>query len=152
MTQIAYAGNEHFPVSHPRCWLHPVGYGTLGFALPAAIGAKIGVGARPVVALAGDYGFQYTANELGTAAEHRLPLPILLWNNNALGQIRDDMVRKAIQPNAVTLENPDFGQLASAYRCHAERPASHGELADAIRTALAADRPTVIEMDASRGW
>jgi 5-guanidino-2-oxopentanoate decarboxylase len=152
MTQIAYAGNEIFPVSQPRTWLHPVGFGTLGFALPAAIGAKIGVAETPVAVLAGDYGFQYTANELGTASELRLPLPILLWNNHALGQIRDDMISKAIQPNAVTLENPDFQMLAKAYRCHAARPASLKELAAAIGAALKADRPTLIEIEAGHAW
>jgi 5-guanidino-2-oxopentanoate decarboxylase len=146
MTQIAYAANEIFPVSVPRTWLHPVGFGTLGFALPAAIGAKFGVGARPVAALAGDYGFQYTINELGTAAEHKLPLPILLWNNDALGQIRDDMVNKGIQPNAVTLRNPDFQALARAYGCAAERPANLKALSRAIAAALQADGPTLIEM------
>jgi 5-guanidino-2-oxopentanoate decarboxylase len=146
MTQIAYAANEIFPVSRPRGWLHPVGFGTLGFALPAAIGAKIGVGATPVAALAGDYGFQYTVNELGTAVEHRLPLPILLWNNDALGQIRDDMVNKGIQPNAVTLRNPDFQGLARAYGCGAEKPESLKALSRAIAAALRADGPTVIEM------
>ena len=146
MTQIAYAANEIFPVSRPRTWLHPVGFGTLGFALPAGIGAKFGVGETPVAVMIGDYGLQYTINELGTAAEHRLPLVILMWNNDALGQIRDDMVMKGIQPNAVTLKNPDFQALAKAYGCRAEKPASLKALAEAIRAALAADGPTLIEM------
>jgi 5-guanidino-2-oxopentanoate decarboxylase len=146
MTQIAYAANEVFPVSQPRTWLHPVGFGTLGFALPAAIGAKFGVGGRPVAVLAGDYGFQYTINELGTAVEHKLALPILVWNNDALGQIRDDMVSKGIQANAVTLRNPDFQALAKAYGAKAEKPASLGALAKAIAAALHADGPTLIEM------
>ena len=146
MTQIAYAANEIFPVSKPRIWLHPVGFGTLGFALPAAIGAKFGVGKTPVVALVGDYGFQFTINELGTAVEHQLPLVILLWNNTALGQIRDDMVQKGIQPNAVTLRNPDFQALARAYGAHAAKPAHLRELAKAIAAALRADGPTLIEM------
>ena len=146
MTQIAYAANEIFPVSKPCTWLHPVGFGTLGFALPAAIGAKIGVGETPVVALAGDYGFQYTSNELGTAVEHKLPIPILLWNNTALGQIRDDMVHKGIQPNAVTLRNPDFQALAKAYGARAEKPENLTALAKAISASLKADGPTIIEM------
>lgn len=91
-------------MSRPRTWLHPVGFGTLGFALPAGIGAKFGVGATPVAVMIGDYGIQYTINELGTAAEHKLPLIVLMWNNDALGQYRDDMVNKGIQPNAVTLK------------------------------------------------
>ncbi len=146
MTQIAYAANEIFPVSKPRTWLHPVGFGTLGFALPAAIGAKFGVEQTPVAALAGDYGFQYTINELGTAVEHKLPIPILLWNNTALGQIRDDMVNKGIQPNAVTLRNPDFQALAKAYGARAEKPENLKALAKAISASLSADGPTLIEM------
>lgn len=146
MTQIAYAANEIFPMDVAQSWIHPVGFGTLGFALPAAIGAKAGRPDAPVVALAGDYGFQYTINELGTAAELGQALPILLWNNDALGQIRDDMVMKGIQPNAVTLKNPDFQALARAYHCHAEKPATREDLARAIATAFKADRPTLIEM------
>ena len=146
MTQIAYAGNEVFPMYTPRTWLHPSGFGTLGFALPTAIGAKFGVGEKPVVALAGDYGFQYTINELGTAVEHKLPLPMLVWNNDALGQIRDNMVEAGIQPNAVTLKNPDFMMLAKAYGSRAERPENLAALSVAIKAALKADGPTLIEM------
>jgi 5-guanidino-2-oxopentanoate decarboxylase len=146
MTQIAYAANEIFPVSQPRTWLHPVGFGTLGFALPAAIGAKFAVGEKPVAALLGDYGFQYTCNELGTAVEHKLPMPILLWNNEALGQIHDGMVGAGIQPNAVNLMNPDFQVFARAYGASAERPADLKSLARCIGKALKADGPTIIEM------
>jgi len=146
MTQIAYAANEIFPTDHPRTWIHPVGFGTLGFALPAGIGAKFGKPDTPVAVMIGDYGLQYTINELGTAAEHKLPLVILMWNNDALGQIRDDMVSKGIHPNAVTLKNPDFQALAKAYDCIAEKPASLAALTQAIKRALNADRPTLIEM------
>lgn len=146
MTQIAYAANEVFPVLEPRTWIHPVGFGTLGFALPAGIGAKFGVGQKPVAVMIGDYGLQYTINELGTAAEHKLPLVILVWNNDALGEIRDNMAGKGIQPNAVTLKNPDFQMVAKAYGCRAERPSNLKALAEAIRAALAADGPTLIEM------
>ena len=146
MTQIAYAGNEVFPMFEPRTWLHPSGFGTLGFGLPVAIGAKFGVGEKPVAALVGDYGLQYTLNELGTAAEHKLPIPILLWNNDALGQIRDNMVDAGIQPNAVTLLNPDFQLLAKAYGARAAKPENLSGLSKAIATALKADGPTLIEM------
>lgn len=146
MTQIAYAANEVFPVSHPRTWLHPVGFGTLGFALPAGIGAKLGVGTTPVAVLIGDYGLQYTLNELGTAAEHKLPLVILLWNNDALGQIRDGMLDKGIEPSAVQLRNPDFQLLARAYGLNAEKPRSLTVLAAAIKAALLASCSTLIEM------
>ena len=72
--------------TQPRTWLHPVGFGTLGFALPAGIGAKVRRGRkRPLQCSIGDYGLQYTINELGTAVEHKLPIIILLWNNESLG-------------------------------------------------------------------
>ena len=146
MTQIAYVANEVFPVYEPRTWIHPVGFGTLGFALPAGIGAKFGKPDVPVAVMIGDYGLQYTLNELGTAAEHKLPVIILLWNNESLGAIYDNMVTMGIQPNAVTLKNPDFQMLAKAYGVNAAKPASLKALASAIETALEADGPTLIEM------
>jgi 5-guanidino-2-oxopentanoate decarboxylase len=146
MTQIAYAANEDFPVDLPGTWFHPVGFGTLGFALPAGIGAKFGCPDKPVAVIIGDYGIQYTINELGTAAEHKLPLVILMWNNDSLGEIRDAMARKGIQPNAVTLVNPDFQALAKAYHCRAEKPATLKTLGQAIGAALKAEGPTLIEM------
>ncbi len=99
-----------------------MGFGTLGFALPRESAQNSALVRRPVAVMIGDYGLQYTINELGTAAEHKLPLVILMWNNDALGQIRDDMVNKGIQPNAVTLKNPDFQMLARSYGCHAAKP------------------------------
>jgi 5-guanidino-2-oxopentanoate decarboxylase len=146
MTQIAYAANEIFDMDVPRSWIHPVGFGTLGFALPAGIGAKAALPHRPVAVLVGDYGFQYTLNELGTAIELGQQLIIFLWNNDALGQIRDDMIAKAIQPNAVTLRNPDFQSLAGAYGCSVELPSSLPALEASIARALKARGPTLIEM------
>lgn len=146
MTQIAYAANEVFPVFKPRTWLHPVGFGTLGFALPAAIGAKYGVGDIPVATIVGDYGLQYTINELATAAELKQPLVILLWNNDALGQIRDDMMHNGIKPNAVNPKNPDFQMLAKAYGIRTDKPEHLDDLEHAIKIALENDGPTLIEM------
>lgn len=146
MTQIAYAANEVLTFEQPDCYFHPAGFGTLGYALPAAIGARVAQPDRPVVAMAGDYGFQYTCNELGTAAELGKPLVVLLWNNDALGQIRDDMVSKGIQPNAVTLRNPDFAALARSYGCEAMQPQSLAQLAGDIARGLKADGPVLIEV------
>ena len=146
MTQIAYVANEVFPVYEPHTWFHPVGFGTLGFGLPAGIGAKFGRPDKPVAVLVGDYGMQFTLNEIGTAVEHKLPIIILLWNNESLGAIHDNMVLHGIQPNAVNLINPDFQMLAKAYGCNAEKPSSLKALAASIKAALAADGPTLIEM------
>ena len=146
MAQIAYSANEIFPVSVPRCWLHPHGFGTLGYALPAACGARAAFPERPVAVLVGDYGLQYTINELATAAELGGSMVILLWNNARLAMIHDAMAGAGIQPNAVICKNPDFSALAKAYDCHAARPATLAGLSGAIAEALAADRPTLIEM------
>jgi len=146
MTQIAYTGNCTFPVEYPRSWFHPNGFGTLGYALPAAIGAMIAVPDRPGLALAGDYGFQFTLPELGTAVELGLSLPVVLWNNEGLGQIRDDMVASGIPETGVKARNPDFLALARAYGCGAERPENLPALSQAVTRALAAGRPTLIEV------
>ena len=146
MTQIAYTGNCYFPCRRPRTWFHPQGFGTLGYALPAAIGAKLGAPERAVVAIAGDAGFLFTVQELATAAELRQPLAILLWNNDALGQIAGDMVRRGIPEIAVKPRNPDFQALAKAFHCYARQPKSLAELTRDLKGAFSADGPTVIEV------
>lgn len=146
MTQLAYTGNSAFPVDHPRSWFHPSGFGTLGYAVPAAIGAKLAVPDRPGMALAGDFGFQFTMQELGTAVELGLSLPIVLWNNGGLGQIRGDMVAQGIPEIGVTAKNPDFMGLAEAYGCAGVRPGDLVELEHDLRAAFDAGRPTLIEV------
>lgn len=146
MTQIAYSGNQHYPSARPRTWLHPNGFGTLGWSLPAAVGAKLARPDLPVLAVIGDAGILFSVQELSTAAGLRLPLPILLWNNDGLGQIRDDMIERKIPAIGVTPENPDYQMLAAAFGCRTVHPGSLGEIADALRLALRADRPTLIEV------
>ena len=149
MTQIAYLGNYAYPVDNPGQWFHPSGYGTLGFALPAALGAKISSPARVVVALAGDFGLQFTLPELMTAVETGLSLPIVVWNNSALGQIRDDMVAAGIPQLGVIGQNPDFVAIAHAYGAEGYRVHDPAALTDAVRTALSHAGPTLIEVVAS---
>ena len=146
MTQFAYAAKEIWDMPAPGLWHHPTGFGTLGYALPAAIGGKIGRGALPTLAIAGDYGLQYTINELATAVELGLSLPILVWDNGALGAIADSMTSAQIAPNAVIAKNPDFLALAWAYGANAVQPATISELCQVVLAALSADGPTVIRM------
>ena len=145
MTQIAYFGNYAFPVDAPRRWFHPSGYGTLGFALPAALGAKIASPMRPVIALAGDFGLQFTLGELMTAVEAGVSLPLIVWNNSALGQIRDDMIAAGIPPTGVVARNPDFLALARSCGAAAVRAGTAAALTQAVRGALDVDGPTLIE-------
>jgi 5-guanidino-2-oxopentanoate decarboxylase len=145
MTQIAYLGNYAFAADRPGTWFHPSGYGTLGYALPAALGAKLAAPDRPVVALAGDFGLQFTLHELMTAVELGISLPIVVWNNAALGQIRDDMIAADIAPIAVVARNPDFPALAAACGAHGVRVSRPVALAAAVRDALQRRGPTLIE-------
>ncbi|HEX4569844.1 MAG TPA: 5-guanidino-2-oxopentanoate decarboxylase [Dongiaceae bacterium] len=146
MTQIAYTGATYFVCRRPRSWFHPQGFGTLGYALPAAMGAKLAAPARAVVAIAGDAGFLFTMQELATAVELELALPILLWNNDALGQIAGDMRGRGIPEIAVKPRNPDFQDLARAFHCRACRPESMEALKTALSESFRAAGPTLIEV------
>ena len=146
MTQFAYAGKEVFHQKRAGQWLHPYGFGTLGYALPAAIGAKVALGDAPVLAIAGDYGFQYTIQELGTAVEWKLGLPILLWDNSELKEITASMAAVQMPPTETTALNPDFMKLGEAYGCDVAHPETIDALMEAIDKAFLADRPTLIRV------
>jgi thiamine pyrophosphate-dependent acetolactate synthase large subunit-like protein len=149
MTQIAYLGNYAFPAERPGVWFHPSGYGALGYALPAAIGARIAQPERPIVALAGDFGAQFTLQDLMTAVELDLTLPLIVWNNQALAQIRDDMRAAGIAPIGVVARNPHFVALARACGASGARLRDAASLATALRAALAHRGPTLLEVDAT---
>lgn len=114
MTQIAYTALDYMPLERPNSWHHPTGYGALGYALPAAMGGAIAGRGRPVLVVVGDAGLQYTMQELPLASEMGLNVKVLLWNNHALEQIRDDMTLAGIPPTGVVQKNPDFELLARA--------------------------------------
>ena len=146
MTQFAYLAKEVWDMPRAAHWHHPFGFGTLGYALPAAIGGAVARKDLPTVAIAGDYGFQYTLPELGVAVELGLSLPILVWDNTKLKAIEDSMVAAQIAPNAVQALNPDFSAVARAYGAAACRPQTLSELQSALIKAFAEPCPTVIHM------
>lgn len=144
MTQIAYTGCVYFPVDVPGTWHFPVGYGTLGYALPASIGGALGSPGRACVAIVGDGGLLFTVQELAAAVEQKLPLPILLWDNDGLGEIADFMQARDIPEVSVRPLNPQFKALAESFGCLTAVPKSLKEVEIEIRRALSADLPTVI--------
>ena len=144
MTQYAYVAKEVWDMDRPRRWHHPYGFGTLGYATPAAIGGAVARPGKPTLAIIGDYGFHYTMQELGVAVELGLPIPIILWDNGKLKEIEDSMTRAQIAPNAVIARNPDFCKLAEAFGARATAPQSLSEMQNAVRTAFDADGPTLI--------
>ncbi|MNZ96865.1 putative 2-ketoarginine decarboxylase AruI [compost metagenome] len=152
-TQPVYTGNLTFNPERPRRWFNSsTGYGTLGYALPAAIGAWLGGriegGARPpVVCLIGDGGLQFTLPELASAVEARTPVIVLLWNNQGYEEIKKYMVNRAIEPVGVDIYTPDFIGVAKALGCAAEAVSSVEQLRGALRVATDRQGPTLIEID-----
>lgn len=144
-TGLTYWMEYRFPVLLPRTFLYPTGSATLGYAVPAAIGAKVARPDRAVVAVAGDGGFIYSVNELATAVKYRLPIVFLVVNDERFGAIRWLQERLFGRSGETELTNPDFVALARAFGCRAERIDPDG-LAAAIARALTADGPTVLEL------
>ncbi|WP_300242336.1 5-guanidino-2-oxopentanoate decarboxylase [Pseudomonas sp.] len=155
-TQPVYSGNLTFNPEQPRRWFNSsTGYGTLGYALPAAIGAWLGGASqssprRPVACLIGDGGLQFTLAELACAVEARTPIIVLLWNNQGYEEIKKYMVNRAIEPVGVDIYTPDFIAVAKGLGCAAERIDSVEQLRAALRMAVDRQGPTLIEVDQNR--
>ncbi|XBB69724.1 5-guanidino-2-oxopentanoate decarboxylase [Nocardioides sp. WV_118_6] len=135
----------------PSSYLFPTGYGTLGFGLPAGIGAKVGNPDRPVVAMLGDGGIMFTVAELATAAELGIALPVVVVDNSGYGEIRNEMAERGDPVHAVTFPAPDFAALGRAVGCLGVTVDLGGDgtpsdLTAAVRDALVADQPTVIHV------
>ncbi len=146
-TQPVYSGNHLYESHRPRSWFNSsTGYGTLGYGLPAAIGAKLATPERPVVALIGDGGLQFTLPELASAVEAGAPIIVLLWNNYGYGEIKRYMERRDIAPIGVDIYTPDLLAAARALGCHAEQAANFDHLRELLQQATRVDRPFVIEM------
>jgi thiamine pyrophosphate-dependent acetolactate synthase large subunit-like protein len=134
------------PAYRPRSFLFPTGYGTLGYAVPAGIGAKIGRPDARVLALSGDGGLMFTVGELAAGAQERVALPVVVVDNGGYGEIRREMAERGDPPLGVDFDSPDFAALGRSLGCHGVRAQSRPELDDALERAFAADRPTVIHV------
>jgi acetolactate synthase-1/2/3 large subunit len=146
-TGINYWMEWRFPVLMPRTFLYPVGSATLGYGVPAAIGAKIARPERPVVAIVGDGGFMYSVNELATAVKYRLPIAFLIMNDDRYGAIK--WLQQTMfdgRWGEADLTNPDFPALARAFGARGEQVPNIDALDSALKQALAADGPTVLEL------
>ncbi|HTZ80245.1 MAG TPA: thiamine pyrophosphate-binding protein [Stellaceae bacterium] len=121
--------------------------GSMGYGFPAALGAKVHDGARPVVCIAGDGDFQMTGQELSTAVQYGLDVIVLLLNNGMYGTIRMHQERHYPERTIATdLVNPDFAALARAYGGHGERVERTEEFAAAFERARASGKPAIIEI------
>ncbi|WP_417418360.1 5-guanidino-2-oxopentanoate decarboxylase [Hoeflea sp.] len=142
-TQLVYAGNMYVEAPRETAWFNSAtGFGTLGYAAPAATGAALGQAGRPVVALLGDGGFQFTLAELGSARDCGADVAFLVWNNSGYQEIETSMVDSSITPIGVTPSAPDFSMVASAYGLASRRVGSRDEIIAALKEM---PRPCLIE-------
>ena len=123
------------------------GAGTMGFALPAAFGAKVAVPEREVVAVIGDGGFQMTLQELGTIAQSKLPVKIIILNNNFLGMVRQwQELFHARRYSFVELENPDFIMIAKGFGIEGHKVSDRSLLSESLDTLLNSETPYLLEI------
>lgn len=149
-TQVIYAGNLYYDHDRPGGWFNAAtGYGALGFAIPAAIGAALADPQAPVICLAGDGGAQFTLPELMTAVDERLPIVFLIWNNRAYGEIAASMEAAGVSVIGCHPTPPDFEAVARScampYRRAEMAPES---VTEALRALRPATGPVLIEIDA----
>ena len=146
-TQPVYSGNLGFEALATRRWFNSsTGFGTLGYGLPAAIGAMIGSN-LPVVSLIGDGGIQFTIAELICAAELELPLIVLLWNNQGYGEIRRYMEKGGLPLIGVNIKTPNFELLAAGFGAGYRRIIDKQQLLEALKTDTAGKQPIIYEVD-----
>ncbi|HEY7818588.1 MAG TPA: thiamine pyrophosphate-dependent enzyme [Vicinamibacteria bacterium] len=150
MTQIGYYSRPFWPVYEGRTYLSSSYSQNLGFAYPAALGAKVARPDRPVLALCGDGGFLYNAQELATAVQHGIHVVVVLFNDASYGNVARDMDESFGGSLGAELRNPDFVKLAEAYGVSGARVTTAAELGDRVREALARDESALIEMPVGR--
>jgi thiamine pyrophosphate-dependent acetolactate synthase large subunit-like protein len=149
-TILSYWMQRIFPIYEPRTFLYPFGYVAMGYALPAAIASKIALPDTQVIAICGDGGFMVTCQDLATAVENKLGIPIILWNNKSYG------ILKHLQDQhfggrhiGVDLSNPDFVKLAESFGGKALKASMPDQILPCLREALQSNLPTIIEVEKS---
>jgi acetolactate synthase-1/2/3 large subunit len=145
-----YGALGGLPARGPRSFLYPTGFGTLGYAVPAALGAKLAAPDRPVLALSGDGGLMFTVAELASAAAVGLPLPVVVFVNDGYGEIRNEMEDAGFAPVGVELPPPDLPAVARALGCAGEAVTDPDGLRAAIAAAFERRTPTVITVPEGR--
>ncbi|MCR4765198.1 MAG: biosynthetic-type acetolactate synthase large subunit [Bacteroidaceae bacterium] len=137
---------RYFHLLNKRSIVTSGGLGTMGFGLPAAIGATFGAPGRTVCLFVGDGGIQMTIEELGTIMEHKSPVKVIILNNHYLGNVRQWQELFFNRRYSFThMLNPDYMKIAEAYGIAAQRVVKREDLADAVKNMLATDGPFILE-------
>jgi acetolactate synthase I/II/III large subunit len=147
MTQVGYVSWFGFPIHRPRSLITSGFSGTLGAGFPMALGVKVAHPDKPVVAVTGDGGFMFGSSELATAVQHGINLVTVLFNNSSYGNVLRDQHRLFEGRDAGSrLRNPDFQTYAKSFGVPSWRVTEADGLRAAVRQALAANSPALIEV------
>jgi acetolactate synthase I/II/III large subunit len=151
LSQVGFASWYGFPIYQPRTFISSGYQGTLGSGFPTALGAKVANPNRPVVAITGDGGFMFGVQELATAVQFKIGVVVLVFNNNAYGNVRRDQ-RERFDGRVVAsdLVNPDFVKLAESFGVGAARVTSPDHFRPALEKALADGGPYLIDIEVPR--
>ena len=149
--QNQMVGVRYFQYTQTRSVVTSGGLGTMGFGLPAAIGAKLGAPERTVCLFVGDGGLQMTIQELGTIMQERLDVKIVLLNNHFLGMVRQwQELFFNERYSATEMENPDFVAIARAFRIASREVSRREELDEAVEEMMATDGPYLLVADVEK--
>jgi acetolactate synthase-1/2/3 large subunit len=143
---------QYYHFSRPRQWINSGGLGTMGFGLPAAIGAKVACPDDTVVCLAGDGSLVMVCQELATAANHGIPVKVFLMNNGYMGMVRQwqELFWERRYSSVEMGPSPDWVKLAEAFGCTGMRCTDKGELRDSMRTALETEGPVLLDVHVTK--
>jgi acetolactate synthase-1/2/3 large subunit len=145
--QHQMVASRYYQFKNPRTNVTSGGAGTMGFALPAAMGAKLAIPQNQVVAVIGDGGYQMTVQELGTIMQYKIPVKILVLNNNFLGMVRQwQQLFHAKRYSFTEMTNPNFVKLAEAYSIPARKVDQREDLSAALQEMLDAETPYFLEV------
>ncbi|WP_185862766.1 biosynthetic-type acetolactate synthase large subunit [Blattabacterium cuenoti] len=145
--QHQMVASRYFDFTYKKSQITSGGLGTMGFALPASIGAKLGAKERQVICIVGDGGIQMTIQEMGTILQNNIPIKIILLNNNFLGMVRQwQQLFFDKRYSCTELVNPNFIKLAQAYNIEAQRVNKRDELEMAVKKTLGKENAFLLEI------
>jgi thiamine pyrophosphate-dependent acetolactate synthase large subunit-like protein len=145
-TTIAFWARSHWKTDRPRTWFVPSGFGTLGYALPAAIGARLARPDNPTIAIIGDAGVMFTIQDLMTAVQENVPVIVLVFNDEGYGVERRHQDHLYGRRSGVDVRPPDFVALAHSFGAQGILVDDLSRVGKTVESVLDAEGPTVIEI------
>jgi thiamine pyrophosphate-dependent acetolactate synthase large subunit-like protein len=145
-TTIAFWARSHWRSDRPRTWFVPSGFGTLGYAMPAAIGAKVARPDTPSVAVIGDAGVMFTIQDLMTAVQEQVAVIVIVFNDEGYGVERRHQDHLYGRRSGVDIRPPDFVALAESFGARAILVDDHSRVGETIASVLDSVGPTLIEV------